>query len=251
MLNGDKRPFWVLVAVIVLLVILNGAFLYRMETGSNPSSVSTYTSNKEEQPKNTITVSGTGTVHSKPDQALITVGVSTESKSAEDAQRENAEKMNSTIDALKANGISQDNIKTISYRLEPVMRYDGTPVLVGYQVENMIQITLNNVTSVGKIADIAVSAGANEVQSIQFTLTNDHLSRLRNDAIDAAIEDARQKAETMSRSLGVQLVGPSEVSLTTGYEPTPMILAPKEAGTPVIAGELDISTTVQVIYQFK
>jgi uncharacterized protein YggE len=250
-LNSDKKPFWLLAAVIILLVILNGALLYRMETRTTPSSVSTYTSNKEEPTKNTITVSGTGTVHSKPDQALITVGVRTEAKSAEDAQQENAKKMNSTIDALKADGISQDNIKTTSYRLEPVMKYDGTPVLVGYQAENMIQITLNDITGVGKVADIAVSAGANEVQSIKFTLTNDHLSSLRNDAIDAAIKDARQKAETTSRSLGVQLIGPSEVSLTTGYEPTPMVLAPKAAGTPVIAGELDISTTVQVVYQFK
>jgi len=252
-LNGEKKLYRILAVVIVALVVANGFLVYR--TGTCGKQSLTYTNSISKEPSeevNTIIVSGIGFTHATPDLALLTMGVRTESRNAQDAQQQNADKMNSVMDALKASGIAEGDVKTISYRLEPIMRYDEkTPVLVGYQAENVIQVTLKDITKAGKIIDVSVSAGANIVQSIQFTTTNERLNELRSSAIAAAIQDARQKAETIAKSLGVELIGPTEVSLVAGYEPRPLVYELKGAETPILPGELELSISVQVTYAFK
>jgi hypothetical protein len=201
---------------------------------------------------NIIIVSGIGYTYAKPDQALVTIGVRTESTNAQEAQQQNAEKMKSVMDSLKANNIAEDDIKTTSYRLDPIMRYDEkTPVLVGYQAENIVQVTLKDITKVGKIIDVSVAAGANIIQNIQFSTSKDRLNELRNNAISAAVQDARQKAETTAKSLGVTLIEPIEVTLIPGYEPRPLVYEMKSAETPIIPGELEVSVSIQVTYSFN
>lgn len=252
-MNGEKKLYWILAAVIVALVVANGFLVYR--TGSCGKQSLTYTDSISKEPSETlktIIVSGTGFTHARPDLALLTVGVRTESKNAQDAQQQNAVKMNSVMDALKTNDVAEDDVKTTSYRLEPIMRYDETtPVLVGYLAENVIQVTLKDITKAGKILDVSVSAGANIIQTIQFTTTNERLNELRSSAIDAAIQDAGQKAAIVARSLGVELIGSTEVSLLAGYEPRPLVYELKGAETPILPGELELSVSVQATYAYK
>jgi len=252
-LNGEKKLYWLIAVVIIALVVANVFLVYR--TGICGKQSLTYTNTASKEPSEEvkkIIVSGTGYTYARPDLALLTVGVRTESKNAQDAQQQNADKMKSVMDALKANGIAEGDVKTSSYRLEPVMRYDEKPpVLIGYIAENVVQVTIKDVTKSGKIIDVSVSAGANVVQSIQFTTTNERLDELRNSAIADAIQDARQKAENIARSLGVELIGPAEVSLTAGYEPRPLVYELKGAETPILPGELELSISVQATYTFK
>lgn len=51
----------------------------------------------------------------KADKATVILGVQTEDKSASEAVRLNAEAMNRVISALKSLGISEENMKTVSY----------------------------------------------------------------------------------------------------------------------------------------
>jgi len=252
-LNGEKKLYWLLAAVIIALVVANVFLAYR--TGICGKQSLTYTDIASKEPSEEmkkIIVSGTGYTYARPDLALLTVGIRTESKNAQDAQQQNADKMKSVMDALKANGIAEGDVKTTSYRLEPIMRYDEkTPVLVGYLAENMVQVTLKDITKAGKIIDVSVSAGANIVQSIEFTTTNERLNILRSSAIAATIQDARQKAEAIAKSLGVELIGPAEVSLLAGYEPRPLVYELKGAETPILPGELELSISVQATYAFK
>jgi hypothetical protein len=252
-LNGERGIYWLLAVVIIALIALNGFLVYRTSTCNPPYPLPAYTQLGEE-PKSakTIVVSGTGSVFSKPDLAYVTIAVQTQSKDAQSAQQDNARKMTSTIDTLKSKGISENDVRTVGYRLDPMMDYESKPpVIVGYLAVNTIQITVRDLNNVGKIIDTAVSAGANVVQNIQFAISKDRLSGLRNEAIVSAIEDARKKAEATSKSLGVELIGPTEVSITPVYEPGPILYKAENVQTPVTPGELEISSTVQVSYLFK
>src|SRR5580704_6289523 len=60
----------------------------------------------------TITVSGTGTVNSVPNQAEFTFGVTTNALTAEGALSTNAARMNRVIAALKGLGIRPANLQT-------------------------------------------------------------------------------------------------------------------------------------------
>lgn len=252
-LNGERRVYSLFAVVIIALVALNGFLVYRTSMCNPPYLLPTNTQLREE-PKSakTIVVSGSGSVFSKPDLAYVTIAVQTQSKDAQSAQQDNARKMTSTIDTLESNGISENDIRTVGYRLDPLMDYESKPpVIVGYLSVNTVQVTIRDLNNVGKIIDVAVSAGTNVVQNIQFAISKDRLSGLRNEAIAAAIQDARKKAEATSNSLGVELIGPTEASITPGYEPGPILYKAENVQTPITPGELEISATVQVSYLFK
>jgi uncharacterized protein YggE len=257
-LDSDKTFYRIIAIAIVALLALNVMTLYLIESSSKQYQSTVYTpqalttSQESSVNLNTIIVTGTGTIHAKPDIAMINIGVQTESNTAQDALQQNSDKMNSVMESLKTNGIPEGSIKTLSYRLDPIMRYDdNTPALIGYTAVNTIQITLEDVNMVGTIIDISVSAGANLVHNIQFTVSKDRLDELREDAIDAAVNNAQQKADATSRSLGVRLIGPISVSLTPGYEPRPYYEEARIASTPITPGDLEISSNVQVTYAFE
>jgi uncharacterized protein len=154
-----------------------------------------------------IRVTGEATVKAKPDQARIDIGVVTESKNAQDAASQNAAKLDAVLAELrKVLGAGAD-IKTVSYSLAPVYQYPregGAPRLTGYTATNVIQVTTNELTQVGKIIDTATQSSANRIQSLQFTLKDEQVVYLQ--ALREATAKARATAEALAAALGVKIV---------------------------------------------
>ncbi len=75
--------------------------------------------------KNTIEVSGTGTFSKKPDEAIVYLGMLTQSADAVTAQKDNAAKMEKVIKALRDAGIQKDDIETSNYTMYPVRDQAG------------------------------------------------------------------------------------------------------------------------------
>jgi len=203
----------------------------------------------------TISVTGSGTASTKPEIAMITLSVITRSETASEAQRLNAERMNDVINALKEAGIKDNQITTLGYSLRPILEYDKDlkrTVIIGYECVNTIRVTLEELDKVGEIIDLAVSAGANEVSSIRFTLKPETMKELKLEALAKAIEDAKAKASTIAEAAGVTLIGPITISIGSMYIPrTTEFLAPMKGETPIIAPEeLSVTITVTVVYAF-
>src|SRR6266487_1182018 len=90
---------------------------------------------------NTVTVTGTGTVTSQPDEAVLGMGVRTQASDAADALQENATRMTAVLKALQDLGIKSADIVTTSVMLNPNYSNDGSSI-TGYVVENDISVTL-------------------------------------------------------------------------------------------------------------
>jgi len=206
----------------------------------------------------TITVSGTGTAASKPEVAIVYLSVITRDESASNAQLLNAEKMSNAIEALKNAGVKEEQIETTRYSLQPIYEYDEKlrrSVLVGYQCINTIKVTLEELNKVGKIIDTAVLAGVNEVSSITFSLKEETIEKLKLEALNKAVEDAKIKAETVAKAAGVKIVGPKKIDIS-GYVSPIRYEVVKEAvavpETPIIAPEeLSVSMNVNIVYEFE
>ena len=102
--------------------------------------------------------------------------------------------------------------------------------------------------------DTLVTAGANDVGNINFTVTQ--ASKLLDDAREKAVADARRKAEIYARAAGVTLGAP--LSIAEEGAPVPvfrakaMAVAPMAAGAaPVAQGEEVLSITVSVTWAIK
>ena len=67
--------------------------------------------------------------------------------------------------------------------------------LIGFTVSNSIQIESSNIESVSKWINAAVSGGANNVNNIYFSLSNQKSDDMKNSLLKDAIDNAKIKAD--------------------------------------------------------
>jgi len=172
-----------------------------------------------------IKTTGYGESITTPDKVTINLGIETIDADAAKAQTENTKVMNKVINALKAAGITDENIKTnnysmYSYEISEYNKSDkykeGTTV---YKVTNTVTVISYNVSDAGKLIDVAIEAGANKVNNLQFGLSNEKKKEQRNAAIISAVKAARADADAVASALGVKVTGTGVVTLDQSYEP--------------------------------
>ncbi|MEM2815857.1 MAG: SIMPL domain-containing protein [Candidatus Bathyarchaeia archaeon] len=257
------------IAILALLITASAALImYTLPEGHNSSNTYstglTYAAATQqgEQHPNSIMVTGSGTASMKADKATVVLGVQTEDKSASEAVRLNAEAMNRVISALKSLGISEENMKTVSYSVYPVYAsqvYDNKEERVtGYRVVNMISVETFNVSLVGKVIDVAVANGANQLQGVTFGLSEEKQYALRRQAYLRALGDAEDKAKLIAETLGLSITGVAYVS-ESSYQPIQPywdfrymlnVSGYQAAPTPILEGNISVSVTVSVTYTF-
>lgn len=207
--------------------------------------------------KNIVSFSGEGKIFAKPDVAEINLSVLNEEKTVISARDKNTKAMNKIVGILKSNAVAEKDIKTTFYNIYP--RYDWVKdkqTLAGYRVEQTVQVKIRDLEKVGKIIDEAVSAGANEVGQLRFTI--DEPEKLKERARDLAIADAKIKAERVAGILGVNLIRVVRFS-ETGTEPPVMpFYKTMEAGvgggaeSPRIeAGQQEIVSNVSIEWEIN
>jgi uncharacterized protein YggE len=211
-----------------------------------------------EPPKHTISVSGAGTASSKPELVVVYISVVTKGETASDAQSLNAEKADAVVKALKAAGIKEEQMETTGFSLQPMYQWVAgleRSVLVGYECRNSIQVSTEELGRGGEIADLAVSAGANEVSSISFTLKPETVEKLKLEALAKAVEEAKAKVNVVVKAAGITLIGPMTINIDA-YMPMPIYyneaVKAMSASTPIIAPqELSVTATVSMVYEFE
>ena len=145
----------------------------------------------------TISVTGTGSSSITPDGAVLYVGVETSAESSKEAQSENSEKINAVIEALVDAGVEEKNITTSSFDIYSDYDYvDGSSVFAGYRVSTMLTVSNLEIDMVGDLIDLAVDAGANDVDGISYTYSD--TEEAYDQALEAAIDRAYAKAELLA-----------------------------------------------------
>lgn len=201
----------------------------------------------------TITVTGVGKVSVTPDLAYVTFSVETENAALQQAQGDNAARMQAVIDRLKASGIAAQDIQTTGYNVMPT--YDRDQQVTGYRVANGVRATVRDLANLGPTIDAAVAAGANRVQGIAFDVSNKDDATKR--AREAAVADAHAKAAQYAQFAGAQLGGVVTIVEGGGVIPAmPQAVpaagaAPSTATTPIEPGEGTITVTAQISYEIR
>jgi uncharacterized protein len=195
----------------------------------------------------TITVTGSGTVDSTPDQASFDFGMTTNGATAAQALRRNSAQARSIIDALKKAGISSADIQTTQVSLWPQTSSNGLKI-IGYQASNSVNVAAALARS-GDIVDAAVGAGANNVDGPNLDTAD--RTALYNQALDKALSDAKQKAQAIASATGLTLG--TALKVHEGEASTPIVYgeamaAKAAAGPPIEAGTQKIQASVTVTY---
>ncbi|MEM3712167.1 MAG: SIMPL domain-containing protein [Thermoproteota archaeon] len=208
------------------------------------------------QERQTISVSGTGIAKAKPDRALLSLSVITRADTAKDAVYENAEKMSIVIGVLKAIGIAEKQIETSAYSLTPIWDYSdmNLPRIIGYVCQNTIKVVITDLKKIGEVIDRAISAGANQVSHIQFTVSEETMRQLEKEALKNAVEDAESKAKLLANAAGVTITRLISISISSrSFEPTLIkALSEEVASTSIIPPEeISVTVSVSVVYEFR
>lgn len=210
-------------------------------------------------------VSGFGGAKMDPDVAKVSISIIAESSSAESATREAAVIFDALISSLVEAGISEEQVRSNSFNLNPIYVYprDQAPQINGYRLSHSLTVTVasSNLEDLGlragDVVDIATGVGVTSVSGIQFTVSEESMRTLRNEALRNAILDAREKAEVIAESLEVELVGVISVS-ESSFSPAPRFEADfaraEEAigaapPTQVLPGEFEITANVFIQYE--
>jgi uncharacterized protein YggE len=196
-----------------------------------------------------ITVTGEGEVAIVPDLAILSGGVTTNGKTAREASEANARMMNAVMSALKAAGIAQQDVQTARLSLHPVRDNKNNELrVIGFQATNQVSVKIRDVAKIADVIDRLIGAGANDISGLQFVVSSP--SKPLDQAREAAIADARRKAETYARAANVKLgaaISITEDGSVAPPVPLPMRMA-KEA-TPVSPGEQVQKISVSVSYE--
>lgn len=233
-------------AGLALAVAFGPALAMRPAQAVDPATV----------PEHTISVSGIGRVTTTPDVADVRVGVMITRTKVRDAQAAAATAMQGVIAALKKAGIADKDIQTTSLSLQPVYDYSSNgnpPRLTGYQIVNAVQATVRKLDTISDVVDGALSSGATTLDGITFRV--DDPATAEAQARDAAMKNARTKADALAKAAGVSITGVSSISEQSGSIPVPIpYLAGGAAGdkaaasTPIQVGTNEVDVTVSVVY---
>ncbi|MBI5065559.1 SIMPL domain-containing protein [Candidatus Woesearchaeota archaeon] len=209
---------------------------------------------------NIISVSGNAEMKIKPDQAEISMSIVTKAESAKIAQDRNAEATQKVYQALKKY-VNKEEISTENYNLYRESKWDEKTqeYLEGdYVLTHSLKIVVKKLDNVGSILDEVVAGGANRLDGLQYTLSDQKELETKQSALSLAAKNAKEKAEILAKSLDVS-VGKVKNIQETNYIVTPyyenrvyamdaMGAAPKAMPEP---SPKDVTVTTNVQVEFK
>ncbi len=203
-------------------------------------------------------VNGEGKAMAVPDVAILSLGIESEAMTVAQAQNAAAEAMNNVMKALTGNGVQEKDIQTTQFSVYPVRRWveeEKREEIIGYRVTNMVIAKIREISKAGTIIDAVTIAGGDLTRVNDISFTVDDPKPYYGEAREKAVQDAVAKAKQIAQAAGIKLGKPLYISEVNVYVPQPMSFkgyaesnAPVPP-TPISPGELEITLTVQVVYE--
>ena len=105
------------------------------------------------------------------------------------------------------------------------------PRIIGYEARNKVQVRVRKLGDMGRIIDLLVSAGANQVDGPSFTL--DEPKAALDEARTEAVQEARSRAELYAKAAGLRISRILSITEGGGYYPMqPIAVMGGSAGAP-------------------
>jgi uncharacterized protein YggE len=208
----------------------------------------------------TINVVGEGKLSVTPDVAYVSIALVTKANTAKEAQSKNAAGFSKVQKVLfDTYKLDKKDVLTSGFQVQPVYTYADKeePKITSYSANQTIQITYRDLAKIGVLLDDLSGAGVNQMNGIQFDTEKRQEYELQ--AIDNAMNNAALKAKAIAKNAGKELKG--VINVTQGGTTAPPVIYNNEmmkmedvssvnASTSISPGELKITTSISVQYEF-
>ncbi len=203
-----------------------------------------------------ITGVGQGSVETAPDMATVSMGVTTEAKTANSAMSRNTDSLEGVLLQLAEAGIEMRDVQTNSLSLSP--RWDnrptsssGKPKIVGFVASNMLSVRVRDLDKLGMVLDAVVQNGANTFHGLHFGLQEPQPAQ--DAARQDAVADARRKAQLYATAAGVKLGDVLTISEAASRGASPVMMTMEadmmqSRAVPIAQGEVTVGATITIVF---
>jgi uncharacterized protein YggE len=219
-----------------------------------PATEETPVTDQTTRRSGTIVVSGTGRVAVEPDTADLRLGVAIARPTADAARVAAAAAMAAILAAVTGAGVARRDVRTALLSVQPRYDYrDGkAPTLTGYDLANVVEVTVRDLAALGGVVDGALTAGATSLDGLTFRV--DDPREAERAARMAAVAEARARADVLAAAAGVSIDGVADIveGAPPPFWPQPKatrMMAVADASTPIEAGTTEIAVTVTVTFR--
>lgn len=193
-------------------------------------------------------------------KAKFSVGIVTIAPTSARAGEENARLSKVVTDAILQSGLTPAEILGNHLSVQPQWEYDEKShrsKRTGFEASNTLDIETVRLGNLGVTVDAALAAGATDVSSIDFSVENAELVRLR--VLDQAVRSARKEAEAIAKAGGgglgdLVLVSTEGLGGDHGVPfaeiPAPAKMAMNRVATNLMPGKIKIEALVQAKWLF-
>ncbi|GAA4751066.1 SIMPL domain-containing protein [Nocardioides endophyticus] len=255
------RTFVIGLVVLVALVV---AYLLGSSGGGSPAAARATdddTASSDPAPPRELTMTGTGDASAVPDQLSFSLEVHLTRPELDAALEAANRSMARVLGSLKEHGVDKGDVQTTGLSMDPVYDYPnyGPPVLRGYRVSERANVLVGELEQGGAAVSAAVAAGGNEVRVDNLKLLVGDTDVVMEQARDAAVDEARAKAEQYAAASGEELGDVATISeVKTRPLPTPVEgyaalsrVTKDLAAMPIRAGRDEASVTVRIVWHLK
>ena len=200
-----------------------------------------------EDKSSTIEITGRAAVMAMPTTVTISFAVETDSPKAQAAVRDNAERTEKVLAALKKVSDKDTKLRTTGFALSPV--YEKTERVIGYRVRNTVVLESKDLDKTGSFIDEAAEAGASRIGNLSFS--NDKEEDLRKEAGLEALKRAMRDGEALAKAAGMTIKRIVKITYDSREYPTIVMreAAPAAARTPIAVGEIPVQVEVHVTFE--
>lgn len=241
------RQKTLLIAVLGTALLVTAGVAGALTLGSGSAAA-----DQPDAAEKSVSVTATGEIEAQPDQAVVQVAVTATGNDSTTVREEIATQAESLRSALQEYGLPQDAIRTAHYDIRQVptdrQQGDSEP----YRGTHAFELTVDDTDAAGEVVDVAVDNGADRVDGVSFTLSDEQREELHNEALTTAMENARNRADTLAAAGDIAVTGVHSIvsSETRHYDYRVETAEASVAGssTAIDSGPVTVTADVHVTY---
>ena len=203
-----------------------------------------------------IETTGASEIVIDADMAVVNIEVVVDAPTSKAAKDASDKAISQFLSRLKQAGVDKHDIQSANLSLHPQYDYQkNEPAkLKGYQASRRMTITVKQLEQLNDLLDSALEQGINRVNSIE--LTSSKRADFIEQARQAAIEDAKQKAQSLAKGFDKKVEGVWQVRYYDQHPIQPMqykmaAQADNGAAESYQQGQVTISDRVEVVFKLK
>jgi len=206
------------------------------------------------QDQRTVSVVGKAQFEAKPDLATIELGISFRDRELLTAKSNVDQTIKDVAKAMEESGVESDRILRSNINISSYFPDDCTELTESlFVVTRNVTVTIST-NLIASVLENATKAGVNEIEEIQYSVSND--TDLRQQTLAAAIKNAKEQAQFLAQEFDSKLGRVLKIqSDQYGYSPA-LSLVVSEPQDPFgddsyVPNQITITSTVNVVFELK